>query len=277
MAPSALSHPASLPRISVITVIKNGVQFVGQTIESVLNQDYTDVEYIVIDGGSIDGTLDVIKAYEPRLTKWVSERDDGIADAFNKGVSLSTGDYVLFLNSDDALANTQVLEDMARMIVESGFPALIYGDYNILERDSGAFKYRGMVKLSPKGLVRGQVLPHPCLFAHRCYFDKYGGFDPQFRISMDYEWLLRGALKERIVHVPLLVSNIRGGGISTLDRGKVVDEIVSALKKNYFIRSGVGEYKVRGYFFLRFLARSILNVIGLYKPFFHLRNRLKNG
>jgi glycosyltransferase involved in cell wall biosynthesis len=277
MAPSAPSHPASLPRISVITIVRNGERFVGQTIESVLKQRYANIEYIVIDGGSTDGTVDVIRSYEARIAKWVSERDEGIADAFNKGLSFATGDYLLFLNSDDALANTHVLEDVAGMMVENGFPALIYGDYNILKRNSGEFMYRGMVKLSPEGLVHGQVLPHPCLFTHRSYFDKYGRFDPRFRIAMDYEWLLRGALMERIVHVPLVVSNIRDGGISTLDRGKVVDEIVYALKKNNFIRSAVSEYKIRGYFFIRSFARNVLNVIGLYKLFFNLRNRLKNG
>lgn len=273
----SVNHQASLPKISVITIVRNGMPFVAQTIDSVLGQSYRDSEYIVIDGGSTDGTIDVVKSHESEITKWISEKDEGIADAFNKGLSFATGDYILFLNSDDSLANANVLDDMARKIAENEFPALIYGDYNILKRNSGEFLYHGMVKLSHKGLVHGQVLPHPCLFTHRSYFDKYGGFDPRFRIAMDYEWLLRGGLIERIVHVPLLISNIRDGGISTLNHKKVVDEIVSALRKNNLIRSSLGEYKMRGYFFIRSFARNTLNAIGLYKLFFNLRNWLKNG
>jgi glycosyltransferase involved in cell wall biosynthesis len=262
------------PKISIITVVRNGMPYVEQTIESVLNQGYNDMEYIVIDGGSTDGTIEAIKSYESRISKWISERDEGIADAFNKGLSFATGDYLLFLNSDDALANQNVLKEIAEKIVLNEFPPLIYGDYNILGRDSGEIMYHGTVKLTRKGLLHGQVLPHPCLFTKRSYFEKYGGFDPQFRIAMDYEWLLRGGLVERIEHVPLLVSNIRDGGISTLNHEKVVDEIVSALKKNQFIRSVAGEYKMRGYFFIRSFLRKALSYFGLYNLFFKMRNRL---
>lgn len=265
------------PKLSVITVVRNGMPYVEQTINSVLTQNYHATEYIVIDGGSTDGTVDVIKSHESGITRWISEKDEGIADAFNKGLSFANGDYILFLNSDDALSSPNVLSDMAGKIVANGFPVLIYGDYNILKRDSGEFAYHGSVRLTHNGLVSGQVLPHPCLFAHRSYFDKYGKFDLKFRIAMDYEWLLRGGLIERIVHVPLLISNIRDGGISTQNHAKVVDEIICALKKNNHICSSFGEYKMRGYFFIRSFARGTLNFIGLYKPFFNLRNRLKNG
>lgn len=265
------------PKISVITVVRNGMPYVEQTIKSVLEQNYAELEYIVIDGGSTDGTVDTIKLHESRISKWISEQDEGIADAFNKGLTLATGDYVLFLNSDDALANQNVLLEVVRKIVENNLPPLIYGDYNIIERSSGEFLYRGVVKLSKKGLMRGQVLPHPCLLTHRSYFEKYGGFDPQYKIAMDYEWLLRGGLVERIVHVPQLVSNIRDGGISTLNHKNVVDEIISALKKNHLIRSALGEYKMRGYFYVRSTLRKVLNLIGLYKFYFAIRNRFKNG
>jgi glycosyltransferase involved in cell wall biosynthesis len=269
--------PLAKPMLSVITVVRNGMPFVEETVKSVLGQSYRALEYIMIDGGSTDGTVDVIKSCGAGIAKWVSEKDEGIADAFNKGLSLATGDYLLFLNSDDALAGPDVLADMAEKIVEHQFPPLIYGDFNILERNSAEFMYHGIINLSRNGLLHGQVLPHPCLFTSRAYFDKYGGFDPDFRIAMDYEWLLRGGLVERIVHVPLLVSNIRDGGISTLDHAAVVGEIISALKKNRAIRSVAGEYRMRGYFFARSLARKILGAAGLYKLFFNLRNRLKNG
>ena len=274
----AVSTSASAgPKISVITIVRNGRQFIEQTIKSVLGQSYGNMEYIVIDGVSTDGTVDIIKSYESEITKWVSEKDEGIADAFNKGLSYATGDYVLFLNSDDALANFDVLAAVAQQIIENKFPELIYGDYDILNRESGEVMYRGKVHFSPREIQYGQVLPHPCLFTRRSYFDKYGVFDTQYRIAMDYEWLLRGILKERVVHFPRLITNIRGGGISTLDQKRVIDEIILALKKNGYFSSKWSEVKVRGYFFVRSFSRKVLAEIGLYKLFLNLRNRLKNG
>lgn len=267
------SLPVPLPRISVITIVRNGQPFIQETIRSVLEQSYQAIEYIVIDGDSTDGTIDVIKSHEAGITKWISEKDEGIADAFNKGLSLATGDYILFLNSDDALASPNVLNDMAGKIVENGFPALIYGDCDVLDRGSDKVLYRAIIKLSSDGLRRGQMLPHPSLFANRSYFEKYGVFDAQFRIAMDYEWLLRGGLKERIVHVPLLVTNVRTGGISTLDQSRVLGEIISALKKNGHISSRWAELKMRGYFSARSLSKSLLKSIGLYKMFSYLRNK----
>ncbi|HEY5293653.1 MAG TPA: glycosyltransferase family 2 protein [Burkholderiales bacterium] len=273
MAPSAPGHPASPPRISVITVVRNGVRFVGQTIESVLMQRYADLEYIVVDGGSTDGTVDVIKSHETQLAKWVSERDEGIADAFNKGISYSTGDYVLFLNADDALANPDVIDMVARNIVGNGSPVLLYGDCDVLDRDSGEVLYRASIDVPHKKLLLGKMIPHPSLFTHRSYFEKYGRFDPSFRIAMDYEWLLRGGLTERVVHVPLLVTNVRDGGMSTLDQKRVVDEIISALKKNRYISSTWAELKMRGYYLSRSFAKSFLDGIGLYTAFSRFRNR----
>ena len=263
----------TVPRISIITIVRNGRQFIKETIKSVLGQSYKNNEYIVIDGGSTDGTVGIIKLYESQITKWVSEKDEGIADAFNKGLSHATGDYVLFLNSDDALANSEVLAVVAKKIIENKFPILIYGDCDVLERNSGNVLYRASIQLSHKGLKRGQMLPQPSLFTHRSYFEKYGVFDNHFKIAMDYEWLLRGGLKEEIVHMPMLVTCVRDGGVSTLNQSCVVDEIISALKKNKYISSKWAEFKMRGYFFGRAFVKSILASMGLYKAFNFLRNR----
>lgn len=249
--------------------------FFEQTVDSVLGQSYSNLEYIVIDGGSTDGTVDIIKFHEAGITKWISEKDEGISDAFNKGLSFATGDYILFLNADDMLATPDVLVKLVEKIIEYEYPAMIYGDFNILKRETADFLYQGVIELSHKSMMYGQVLPHPCLLTHRAYFEKYGSFDTSYRIAMDYEWFLRGGFVERIVHVPLLVSNIRDGGISTTDSGRAVNEIVAALKKNNLIRSALGEFKIRAYFFIRFLAKWILNILGLYNRFFAIRNKLK--
>lgn len=264
-------------KISIVTAVRNGMPFIEHTIRSVIGQSYNNIEYIVVDGDSTDGTIDVIKSYESRISKWTSEKDDGIADAFNKGLSLATGGYVLFLNSDDALANSEVIAAVAQEIVKNDRPQLIYGDYDVLDRVSGEVMYRGVVQFSPNRIRYGQVLPHPCLFTRRSYFDKYGVFDSGFRIAMDYEWLLRGILKERVIHLPMLTTNIRNGGLSTTDRKKVTDEIILAQKKNGYFSSHWGELKLRSYFAIRSLSRIALAKVGLYSLFFNLRNRFKNG
>lgn len=266
-----MNQKSELPKITVITVVRNGLPFIQETISSVLEQSYQAIEYIVIDGGSTDGTVDVIKSQKSGITKWLSEKDEGIADAFNKGLLLATGDYILFLNSDDAFAHSNALSDMAGKIVENGFPSLIYGDCDVLDRSSNNILYRAIIKFSSNGLRRGQMLPHPSLFANRGYFQKYGVFDAQFKISMDYEWLLRGGLKERIVHVPLLVTNVRTGGVSTLDQSRVVAEIISALKKNGLISSKWAELKLCSYFKARHLTKVLLKSLGLYDMFFSHR------
>ena len=260
-------------KISVITVVRNGMPFVAQTIDSVVNQNYRELEYIVIDGGSTDGTVEVIKSHESKVTKWISEKDDGIADAFNKGLSLATGDYLLYLNSDDALANADVIGEIAEQIVENDYPSLIYGDCDVLDRDSSRPLYRASIQFSKAGMLRGQMLPHPSMFANRHYFEKYGDFDRQFRIAMDYEWLLRGGQQERIVHVPLLVTNVRNGGISTRDQSRVVNEIILALKKNGYLTSQWAELRVRGYFSVRSFLKAMLKAMGLYQIFAHFRNK----
>ena len=262
------------PKLSVITIVMNGMPYVEQTIDSVLNQSYRNSEYIVIDGGSIDGTVDVIKSRESGITKWVSEKDKGIADAFNKGLSFATGDYILFLNADDALVNSEILKVMAEEIVKDNFPDLIYGDCNLLDRHHGQILNRTRVIFSHQNLRRGGVMPHPSLFTHRRYFEKYGTFDPDFKIAMDYEWMLRGAFDVRISRVPILVTNVRSGGISTLNRSKAVNEIISALKKNKCITSVWGEIEMRAYFLLRALARKALASVGLYRLFVFLRNKI---
>lgn len=268
------NDPVTNIRISVITVVRNGAEFIGQTIRSVLEQDYPNFEYIVIDGLSSDGTVDIIKSYEPQITYWSSEKDNGIADAFNKGLAQATGDYLLFLNADDTLANPDVLSAMAHEIIANGFPILIYGDCNVLERSSGKTLYYASIEYSPDGLMHGQMIPQPSLFTHRSYFEKYGVFDNQFRIAMDYEWLLRGILKEKTIHLRQLITCVRNGGVSTLDRVRVIDEIILALRKNGYISSLWQELSLRSYFHGRAFVRATLSSLGLYGAFNFFRHQL---
>lgn len=242
--------------VSIITIARNSRDFVEETIESVISQDYPHIEYIVVDGASTDGTVDIIRKYESRASKFISEPDDGIADAFNKGFRSSTGEYILFLNSDDRLASPSVIKRMVDAIVSTGGPELIYGDCDMVDRQSGQRLYKASIEFLPAAFKRGRTLPHPSLFTSRAYFDRYGMFDTQFRIAMDYELLLRGALQSRVVRVPIVVTEVRTGGISTRSP-VVISEIVRALRKNRIIRTPIGAVALLSYFRFRAMLRGV--------------------
>lgn len=257
-------------RISIITIVWNGAEFIAQTINSVSEQTYPNLEYIIIDGLSTDGTIDIIKSYESKVTSWISEKDEGIADAFNKGLALATGDYILYLNADDKLANTFVVADMVNKILEHKFPTLIYGDIEYIHRQTGRVLQRVSMPFSPQALLGGKMIPHPSLFTHRSYFTKYGKFDITFKTAMDYEWLLRGVFKEDIVYIPLLMTSFRDGGVSTINEYKVKDEMVTALKNNGFFSSNIAEIKMRIYFYLRITVKRLLSKLRLYNLFINI-------
>ena len=247
-------------RITIITVVRNGAAHIRHTIESVLGQTYPNIEYIIIDGLSTDGTVDIIRGYESRSAHWKSEPDEGIGDAFNKGLELATGDYIQYLNADDLLAGKDVVSQVVNLIHKHNQPALIYGDIGLISQQSHEIIQRLIMQFTASALLQGRALPHPALFAHKSYFAKYGNFDNSFRIAMDYDWLLRGALQERVVHIPVLVSLFRYGGISTVNAVLSRDEVIAALKKNRFITTRAQELRLRTYFYLRRLAKSFLQM-----------------
>jgi len=177
------------------------------------------------------------------------------------------------LNADDYLVDKSSIEKIVAKIHEHQYPTLIYGDCNVLDRDSGDLLYTANIDFSPKNMGRGAIIPHPSLLTKKSYFEKYGLFDINFKIAMDYEWLVRGAAEEMISHAPVLVTNVRNGGVSTFDRSKVIDEMVLALKKNNKIVSIWGEIELRAYFFLRLFIKSVLNIFGLYRLFTFIRDK----
>ena len=251
------------PSVSIVTAVRNGMPFVADTIASVLAQSYRKIEYIVVDGQSTDGTLEVIRRSESRLAKWLSEPDGGIANAFNKGLRLSTGDYLMFLNSDDWLADRDAITRLVEAARARDWPHVIYGDCDLYDRRDGRLLYRASIPYSRGALLRGAALPHPGLLTSRAYFARYGEFDESFRIAMDLELFLRGVPRLGADHVPVLVTNIRSGGLSTRDRRLAVEETFRALDKNGHLRSELAKMRLRGYYFARYLARRALESLGL--------------
>ena len=262
-------------KLSIITVVKNGWPYIQNNVASVLGQTYKNIEYIIIDGISTDGTLEFIKAIKNRNDHIIyqSGEDNGIADAFNKGLQISSGDYVFYLNADDCLASKTAIEDVVADIKKNNLPEFLYGDCEVIDRVSSNFLYRASIDITIKEFLRGHVFPHPSTFTKRSYFINFGKFDTNFKIAMDYEFFLRGIKKVRFIHVPILVTKVRNGGVSTVSQARVVDEIIAALKKNNYLISPLAEPSLRCYFWIRRNARILLSSLGLYELFWRLLRR----
>lgn len=203
-------------KISIITVCKNSQSTIEDTIKSVLEQTYDNIEYIIIDGKSTDNTMQIINKYKDNISKIISSVDSGIYDAMNKGVKESSGDIVGILNSDDLYTNPNVLSDVVNNFKVHGCDA-VYGDIIYVKRDNLNKKVRywksGEYKF--KNLSNGWTIPHPTFFVRRNVYEKYGYFNLDFKIAADYELLLR-FLKNKIsvVYVPNVLVFMREGGMS---------------------------------------------------------------
>ena len=203
-------------KISIITAVFNNRDTVGDAINSVLTQSYANTELVVIDGGSTDGTLDVLSGHAARIAILVTEPDHGIYDALNKGVGLATGDVIGFLHSDDLMADETVLQRIAYAFADPDVDA-IYGDLVYVKRSDPSKIVRywraGSFKLSK--LRWGWMPPHPTFYCRRRIYESYGGFDIAFRIAADYDCMLRFLTQSlRVRYLPYLLVRMRLGGAS---------------------------------------------------------------
>jgi glycosyltransferase involved in cell wall biosynthesis len=177
-------------KISLITVVYNAQSSIKRCIESVLAQSYKNIEYIIIDGGSTDGTLQIIEQYKPYITFFLSETDKGIYDAMNKGIKLATGDVIGTLNSDDFFTDSDVLNHIVKAF-EQNKTDIVYGDLDYIDMEgkiirkwrSGAYK---------EGLFNwGWMPPHPTFYCKRILFEQLGAYNLQYGTAADYELMLR--------------------------------------------------------------------------------------
>lgn len=224
-------------KISVITAVYNNVVEIEAALQSVLSQRGVVIEPIVVDGGSTDGTQEVLEAYRHRLGAYVSARDGGIYPALNRGLSLATGDYVGFLHSDDLFASQDAL---ARLFGDLGDarPDAIWGDLNYVRKTDPDVIVRRWVSTSftTKLLRRGWMPPHPALYVRRDRFLEVGGFDETMRIAADYDFILRlFAGSSDLRYVPGTVVKMRTGGASNRSVGAILRksrEDVRALRRS---------------------------------------------
>lgn len=225
-------------KISLITSTYNSAKTLQATFDSVRAQTYTDLEYIVIDGASKDETPDIIRQNSDIITTYVSERDRGIYDALNKGVRLATGEVTGFIHSDDMLAGPGVIATIARAF-DSGEADAVYGDLDYVDRTDPSRiirKWRSQA-FDPRLFYKGWMPAHPTFYLKTQHYRTFGLYDLDFRISADYELMLRMLLKHRLraVYIPEVLVKMRTGGesnVSLKNRLQANREDVKAWKKN---------------------------------------------
>ena len=253
-------------KISIITVSYNSSKTIKDTIESVFNQTYEDIEYIVIDGNSNDKTLDIIKKYEPKFEgrmKWVSEPDKGIYDAMNKGINLSTGDVIGILNSDDFYNSNNIIEDIVNEFRNKDIDS-VYGDlvYVNSENTNKVVRY-WKSKQYKKGLFKKGWHPaHPTFFVKKEVYNKYGMFNLSYPIAADYEIMLRFLERYKIknLYINKIFVKMRMGGESNQSIKNIIKANIECYKswKN-------NELKINIFVYLQKPLSKILQYIKKYK------------
>ncbi|MEM5830910.1 MAG: glycosyltransferase family 2 protein [Candidatus Aenigmatarchaeota archaeon] len=201
-------------KISIITPSLNSEKTIEETIKSVLSQTYKDIEYIIIDGGSKDKTIEIVDKYRDKISKIVSEKDKGIYDGMNKGIKLATGEIVGILNSDDLYFDESVIENVMKVFKENKIDCL-WGDLVYFKDDPNKFirVWKGG-NYRPGIFKTGWVPPHPTFFVKKEIYEKYGYFRLDFPVAADYELMLRFLEKYRVkgYYLPKFLVKMRAGG-----------------------------------------------------------------
>lgn len=229
-------------KISVITVTYNSAATVKDTMKSVLKQTYKDYEYLVIDGGSKDNTVDIIKEMEPKFEgrmRWISERDKGMYDGINKGIRMATGDVVGIINSDDFYHRTDIFDHINKAFEEDENVEAIYGDVRFVNPDNleKTVRYYSSKHWKPWRFRFGFMPAHPTFFTYKENFEKYGYYQYDYHIAADYELLIRHLYTNKVPakYIPVDFMKMRTGGRSTNGwKANVLlnKEIVRACKEN---------------------------------------------
>jgi len=219
-------HERTTTLVSIITVVFNGEAHLEQTINSVFNQTYPFIEYIIIDGGSTDNTISIIKKYKEKLSYYSSEKDDGIYDAMNKGITQASGDIIGIINSDD-FYNNDTISCVVENYNKNNCPDIIHGDMRLIDE-----KYTIFIKSSIDNLNINMTINHPsCFLRSELYREKM--FNQEFDVCADYDLILHHCFnKRKFSHISKVIVNMRTGGVSS-DFLKTRREVFF-IQKNYY-------------------------------------------
>lgn len=207
-------------KVSLVTVVYNGAKTIEQTIQSVLGQTYKNIEYIIIDGLSTDGTQQIVEKYRDSIAYFVSEKDDGIFDAMNKGIRYTTGDIIGIINSDDWYAQDAV--EMAVAYFEQSGADLVHGRMATVFQD-------GSQKISPvlplDMIWHEMVISHPSVFVKKSVYEKYGSFNTKYKVAADYDLVLKFYCNHvKFCFIDAVMAYFRFGGFSNRNRGRMIEE-----------------------------------------------------
>lgn len=226
-------------KVSIITVTYNSAALLENTLRSVETQTYRDIEHIIIDGGSTDETLSIVKKHRDHIAAFVSEPDNGIYDAINKGLCRATGDIIGILNSDDVLADSTTVETIVRNMEKTGAD-IAYGDLlycTDTSKINTVIRYWRSNIFNSKELKYGWMCPHPTLYVRRAVYEQVGDYDTAFRISADYDFILRVFSCGYIsVYIPNVLVKMTTGGVSNRNMRSICRksrEDYRALRKNH--------------------------------------------
>ncbi|GGI29277.1 glycosyltransferase family 2 protein [Pedobacter mendelii] len=225
-------------KISIITVVYNGKAYIKDCIESIINQSHKDIEYIIIDGNSTDGTLLIIEEYQQYLHHFISEKDNGLYDAINKGICLATGEIVGVLNADDVFANENVVEEIVNSFKQNPEIEGVYGDLNYIHPVHLNIIRKWKSKpITLEDIKLGWMPAHPTLYLKRNLFEKYGNYALDLGTAADYDLILRFFFthKLNVKYLPVLMVKMRTGGVSNNSFNSLFNALVNdykALKKN---------------------------------------------
>lgn len=204
-------------KCTIITVSYNAVNTIESTINSVLSQDYNDIEYIIVDGSSSDGTKEIIQRYNDKITKWISEKDNGIYDAMNKGILLATGDVIGILNADDLYSSNDIISKIVNQFTKSNADAL-YGDLKyVLKNDiSKTIRFWKSGEYTDGKFLKGWMPPHPTFFVKKSIYNQFGLYRTDMPSAADYELMLRfiHVKKIKLTYLSELITIMREGGVS---------------------------------------------------------------
>ena len=256
-------------KISVITICFNAAKTIEETINSVVRQNYPELEYIIIDGGSTDGTIEIINKYRDKISYFVSEPDKGISDAFNKGIKASTGEIIGIINADD-LYYKDALKTIGAFFEANPDTDVTFGNWLSFSNE----EYLGRLKYSNSNLEDLKFtfeLTHPTVFVRRSAYEKYGLFSLDYKLAMDYELLSKmyyGGAK--FSYINETISCFRRGGISQAQENSTIKE-----HKTISIRNGCTSSEINEFFRKRKLKGFIIKVLKRAGVFYWLRDRIK--
>lgn len=215
---------------SVITICYNEVDYIRSTCESISKQTYRDFEWIVIDGGSTDGTGSILEEYRDQITALISESDEGIYDAMNKGIALAAGEYIVFMNGGDCFSDEQVLTTVA----EAPKKDILSGDLRLNDTSGEILVYPETL---PTNYLLKKMLPHQASFIRRSLFKRIGNYDTSYRIAGDYEWFARALMLggATYAHIPQVLAIFSDEGISQSSEHRVLRKQENhRVRKTYF-------------------------------------------